>query len=136
MNSLEVQEDGQTLLEQKHMKVNMEFKELVFNCSQILFTIKEMPIHGFLQLDVSSEEERAKAFTMLDLQQGKVWYVHDGSEEPMDYFTFLITSKNQKEMPFYLQDHDPYVFNINVIPVNDPPYLKLPEGNMLLCLRT
>ncbi|XP_005392771.1 PREDICTED: chondroitin sulfate proteoglycan 4-like [Chinchilla lanigera] len=132
LSSLEVQEGGRALLEQKHMKVNMEFKDLVFNYSQILFKIEEMPVHGFLQLDVSSEQEMAKAFTMLDLWQGKVWYVHDGSEEPMDYFTFLFSSNSKKEMPLYLQDHDPYVFNINVIPVNDPPYLKLPEGNMLL----
>ncbi|KFO32116.1 Chondroitin sulfate proteoglycan 4 [Fukomys damarensis] len=130
LNSLEVQEGGRALLEQRHMRVNMEFKDLLFSYSQILFEIEEMPIHGFLQLDVSSEQEMAKAFTMLDLWQGKVWYVHDGSEETMDYFTFFFSSSSKKEMPFYLQDHNPYVFNIYVIPVNDPPYLNLLEGNM------
>ncbi|KAM6156738.1 chondroitin sulfate proteoglycan 4-like [Erethizon dorsatum] len=132
LNSLEVQEGGRALLEQRHMEVTMEFKNLVFNYSQVLFKIEEMPIHGFLQLDDSSEQEMVKVFTMLDLWQGKMWYVHDGSEDPMDYFTFLVSSNSKKEMPLYLQDHDPYVFNVNVIPVNDPPYLKLPEGNMLL----
>ncbi|KAL6030043.1 hypothetical protein STEG23_032090 [Scotinomys teguina] len=35
-------------------------------------------------------------------------------------------------MPSQLQDLIPQVFNIIVIPVNDPPYLKLPEGHLLL----
>ncbi|XP_058419435.1 chondroitin sulfate proteoglycan 4-like [Diceros bicornis minor] len=132
LNNLEVQEGGQALLEQRHMKVDVEFKDLGIHHSQILFKIKEMPLHGFLRLDVSPEQEKEKAFTVLDLGQGKVWYVHDGSEEPRDYFTFSVSFNSKKEMPLYLQGHVPRVFNIIVIPVNDPPYLKLPEGNLLL----
>ncbi|XP_032967168.1 chondroitin sulfate proteoglycan 4-like [Rhinolophus ferrumequinum] len=132
LNNLEVQEGGQALLEQRHVKVDMEFKDLNLHHSQVLFKIKEMPIHGFLRLDVPPEQEMEKAFTMLDLGQGKVWYVHDGSEEPRDYFTFSVSSNSKKKMPLYLQGHVPYVFNIIVIPVNDPPHLKLPEGNLLL----
>lgn len=132
LNNLEVQEGGQALLEPRHMKVDMEYKDKSLHRSQILFKIKKMPIHGFLQLDVPPEQEMEKAFTTLDLGQGKVWYVHDGSEEPRDYFTFSVSSNNTKEMPLYLQGHIPYVFNIIVIPVNDPPYLKLPKGNLLL----
>ncbi|XP_062067882.1 chondroitin sulfate proteoglycan 4-like [Lepus europaeus] len=132
LNNLEVQEGGQALLEQKHIRLNVEFEDLGLYHSQILFKIEEMPTHGFLQLDVSPEQNMEKAFTMLDLWQGKVWYVHDGSEESTDHFTFSISSKSKKEMPLYLQDHAPHVFHITVLPVNDPPYLKLPEGNLLL----
>ncbi|KAM9253244.1 chondroitin sulfate proteoglycan 4-like [Dugong dugon] len=134
LNDLEVQEGGHALLEQRHMKVNLEFKDVGVHHSQILFKIKEMPIHGFLRLDVSPEQEMEKAFTLLDLCQGKVWYVHDGSEEPRDFFIFLVSFNSSKEMPSYLPGHVPHVFNIIVIPVNDPPYLKLPEGNLLLLL--
>ncbi|XP_023564655.1 chondroitin sulfate proteoglycan 4 isoform X2 [Octodon degus] len=134
LNSLEVQEGGRAQLEQKHVQVNMEFKDLVFNYSQLLFKIEESPLHGLLQLDVSSEQEVAKMFTMLDVWQGKVWYVHGGAEEYTDSFTFLLSSNSKKEMPFSLQDHEPFMFNISVIPVNDPPHLRLPNGNMLLVL--
>ncbi|XP_057599511.1 chondroitin sulfate proteoglycan 4-like isoform X2 [Hippopotamus amphibius kiboko] len=132
LSNLQVQEGGQALLEQKHVKVDVESKGLGIHQSQILFKIKEMPIHGVLQLDVSPEQEMEKAFTLLDLGQGKVWYVHDGSEEPRDYFTFSVSSNSTQEVPLYLQGHISYVFNIIVIPVNDPPKLKLPEGNVLL----
>ncbi|XP_047412438.1 chondroitin sulfate proteoglycan 4-like isoform X2 [Sciurus carolinensis] len=132
LNNMEVQEGGRALLEQRHIDINEELKDLEVNYSQILFKIEEMPVHGFLQLDVSPEPQMEKAFTMLDLWQGKVWYVHDGSEEPMDHFTFLVSFHGKKEMPSYLQNHIPYVFNIIVIPVNDPPSLKLQEGNLLV----
>lgn len=55
LNNLEVQEAGQALLEQRHVKVDVEFKDLGVHHSQILFKIKKMPIHGLLQLDVSHE---------------------------------------------------------------------------------
>lgn len=132
LNNLKVQEGGQALLEQRHMKVDVELKDLGFHQSQILFKIKEMPIRGFLRLDVSPEQEMEKAFTLLDLGQGRVWYVCDGSEEPRDYFTFSVSSNSKKEAPLYLQGHVSYVFNIIAVPVNDPPNLKLPEGNLLL----
>ncbi|XP_059772357.1 chondroitin sulfate proteoglycan 4-like [Balaenoptera ricei] len=132
LNNLKVQEGGQAIVEQRHMKVDVELKDLGVHQSQIRFKIKEMPTHGFLRLDVSPKQEMEKAFTLLDLGQGKVWYVHDGSEEPRDYFTFSVSSNSEKEVPLYLQGHVSYVFNIIVIPVNDPPNLKLPEGDLLL----
>ncbi|XDA84878.1 hypothetical protein R6Z07M_014665 [Ovis aries] len=132
LNNLEVQEGGQALLEQRHMKVDMELKDLGIHQSQILFKIKEMPVYGFLRLDVSPEQGPEKVFTLLDLEQGNVWYVHNGSEEPRDYFTFSVSSNSKREVPLHLQGHVSYVFNIVVIPVNDPPNLKLPEGNLLL----
>ncbi|EHH54252.1 hypothetical protein EGM_15049, partial [Macaca fascicularis] len=132
MRNLSFQHGMWTLLEQRHMKLDVKFKDLSIHHSQILFKIQERPIHGFLPLDVPPEQEMEMAFTMLDLWQGKVWYVHKGSEEPIDYFTFLVSSNSKKEMPLYLQEHVPHMFNIIVIPVNDPLYLKVPEGNLLL----
>ena len=68
----------------------------------------------------------------MDLEQGDVWYLHDGSEEPRGYFTFSVSSNSKREVPLYLQGHVSCVFNIVVIPVNDPPNLKLSEGSLLL----
>ncbi|XP_066216221.1 chondroitin sulfate proteoglycan 4-like [Saccopteryx leptura] len=131
LNDLEVQEGGQASLEQKHVRVNMKFEDLVIRPSQILLKIKNLPAHGFLRLDVAPVQELEKAFTMLDLGQGRVWYVHNGSEEPTDSFTISVSFHSRKEMPLDLQGHDPYVLNIHVIPVNDPPLLQLPAGDML-----
>ncbi|XP_028639152.1 chondroitin sulfate proteoglycan 4-like [Grammomys surdaster] len=132
LNKLEVQEGGRALLGQRHIDVDVDFMDLGINYSQILFKIQEMPAHGFLQIDVWPAQEMERTFTLSDLRHGKVWYVHDGSEEPTDSFTFWVFSSSKQAMPSQLQDPVPHVFNIIVLPVNDPPHLKLPEGHLLL----
>ncbi|XP_029340859.1 LOW QUALITY PROTEIN: chondroitin sulfate proteoglycan 4-like [Mus caroli] len=132
LNKLEVQEGGRALLGQRHIEVDVDFMDLGINSSQILFKIQEMPGHGFLQIDAWPAQEMERTFTLSDLRGGKVWYVHDGSEEPTDSFTFWAFSSSKQALPSQLQAPVPHVFNITVLPVNDPPYLKLPEGHLLL----
>nr|XP_028603810.1 chondroitin sulfate proteoglycan 4-like [Podarcis muralis] len=131
VNNLIVPEGGQAALESKHIKVNVEFKKLGIRQSQILFKVKDQPPHGYLRLDVESEQEES-TFTMLDLWQGRVLYVHDGSEESYDYFTFSVSTSSKKEMPPYLQGNKNYMFTIMVKPINDAPELTLPNGNLFL----
>nr|XP_056705022.1 LOW QUALITY PROTEIN: chondroitin sulfate proteoglycan 4-like [Euleptes europaea] len=134
VNNLIVPEGGQATLESKHIKVNVEFKKLGIRQSQILFIIKEHPSHGLLRLDVEPEQEQESTFTMLDLWQGRVLYMHDGSEESYDYFTFSISTSSKKEMPLYLQGRKDYMFTITVRPINDAPELTLPNGNLFTLL--
>ncbi|XP_061473901.1 chondroitin sulfate proteoglycan 4-like [Rhineura floridana] len=133
LNNLIVPEGGQAALESKHIKVNVEFKKLGIRQSQIVFKIKDQPSHGRLRLDVEPEHEES-TFTMLDLWQGRVLYVHDGSEESYDYFTFSVSTSSKKEMPLYLQGSKKYMFTITVRPINDAPELTLPNGNLFLLL--
>uniref|UniRef100_A0ACB8EPB6 Uncharacterized protein n=2 Tax=Sphaerodactylus townsendi TaxID=933632 RepID=A0ACB8EPB6_9SAUR len=133
VNNLIVPEGGQATLESKHIKVNVEFKKLGIRQSQILFKIKEQPSHGQLKLDVDPEQEES-TFTMLDLWQGRVLYMHDGSEESYDYFIFSISTSSKKEMPPYLQGKKDYMFTITVRPINDAPELTLPNGNLFTLL--
>lgn len=134
VNNLIVPEGGQATLESKHIKVNVEFKKLGIRQSQILFKIKEQPSHGQLRLNVEPELEEESTFTMLDLWQGRVLYMHDGSEESYDYFTFTISTSSKKEMPPYLQGKKDYMFTITVRPINDAPELILPNGNVFILL--
>ncbi|XP_067401894.1 chondroitin sulfate proteoglycan 4-like [Emydura macquarii macquarii] len=133
LNNLIVPEGGQASLESKHIKVNLEFKKLGLRQSQILFKIKGQPSHGDLRLGVEPEQE-VGTFTMLDLWQGRVLYVHDGSEDTYDYFTFSISASSEKDMPLYLQGNEQHVFRITVTPTNDAPELMLPKGNLFLLL--
>uniref|UniRef100_A0A4X2M1F7 Laminin G domain-containing protein n=1 Tax=Vombatus ursinus TaxID=29139 RepID=A0A4X2M1F7_VOMUR len=134
LNNLVVQEGGQAPVESKHIWVNLEFKELEIHYSQVLFQIKEKPIHGDLRLVGAPASQVEATFTMLDLWQGRVMYVHDGSESTRDHFILSVSISKEKEIPFHLQGDDPYVCNITISPVNDPPELSLPEGNLLLLL--
>uniref|UniRef100_A0A8C3ISU9 Laminin G domain-containing protein n=1 Tax=Chrysemys picta bellii TaxID=8478 RepID=A0A8C3ISU9_CHRPI len=133
LNNLIVPEGGQAPLESKHIKVNLEFKKLGVRQSQIFFKIKEQPSHGYLRLGVEPEQEKG-TFTMLDLWQGRVLYVHDGSEDTYDNFTFSISASSKKDIPPYLQGYEQHVFRITITPTNDVPELMLPEGNLFLLL--
>ncbi|XP_062828478.1 chondroitin sulfate proteoglycan 4 [Anolis carolinensis] len=133
VNNLIVPEGGQAALDSKHIKINLVFKKLGIRQSQIVFKIKNQPSHGHLRLDVEPEQEES-TFTMLDLWQGRVLYVHDGSEESYDYFTFSISTSSKKEMPPYLKGNKDYMFTITVKPINDAPVLIVPNGNLLFLL--
>uniref|UniRef100_A0A803W1A9 Laminin G domain-containing protein n=1 Tax=Ficedula albicollis TaxID=59894 RepID=A0A803W1A9_FICAL len=133
LSDLIVLEGEQASLESKHIKVNLDFQKLGINQSQIIFDVKEPPSHGHLKLNV--EPLRGiKSFTLQDVWQGKILYVHDGSEDTYDYFNFSISTSSEKIVSPYLQGNEQHVFNITVTPVNDAPEIILPEGNLLLLL--
>ncbi|NXQ89666.1 CSPG4 protein, partial [Nyctibius grandis] len=133
LSNLIVLEGGQASLESTHIKVNLDFQKLGIHQSQILFEIKELPSHGDLKLDVEPAQE-VNTFTLQDVWEGKILYVHDGSEDTYDYFNFSISTISEKIVPPYLQGNEQHVFSITVTPVNDAPEITLPEGNLLLLL--
>ncbi|KAM9509514.1 chondroitin sulfate proteoglycan 4-like [Guaruba guarouba] len=133
LSNLIVLEGGQASLESKHIEVNLDFQKLGIHQSQIIFEIKKTPSHGNLKLDVDPARD-VNTFTLQDIRQGKILYVHDGSEDTYDYFNFSISSSREKIVPSYLQGSEQHVFSITVTPVNDAPEIILPKGNLLLLL--
>ncbi|CAN0340604.1 unnamed protein product [Bubo scandiacus] len=135
LSNLVVLEGGQASLESKHIKVNLDFQKLGIHQSQILFEIKEPPSHGDLKLDDEPAQE-VNTFTMQDVWQGKILYVHDGSEGTYDYFNFSISASSENIVAPYLQGNEQHVFSITITPVNDAPEITLPKGNLLLLLES
>ncbi|XP_019937105.2 chondroitin sulfate proteoglycan 4-like isoform X1 [Paralichthys olivaceus] len=151
LRKLEVAEGGRAPLEPKHIKVNLNFRKLGIHPSQLLFRIEEQPVHGQLRLDLSPDpdgtleevgqertitigtEEQDRTFSMLDLWQGRVMYVHSGSEDQNDFFMFS-TFSSKKEVPVFLKGKRLHQFDISISPVNDAPVLSLPEGNIFTLL--
>lgn len=128
-------------------QVNLDFRKLGIHPSQLKFRIEGQPAHGQLRLDLSPDpdgilgegqertitigaEEVDRTFSMLDLWQGRVMYVHGGSEDQNDFFMFSVFSSNKKELPVFLKGNRLHRFDINISPVNDAPVLSLPEGNL------
>uniref|UniRef100_A0A3P9NFA6 Chondroitin sulfate proteoglycan 4-like n=1 Tax=Poecilia reticulata TaxID=8081 RepID=A0A3P9NFA6_POERE len=114
LRTLEVAEGGQTLLEPKHVRVNIDFRKLGIHSSELMCRAKE----------------KDRSFSMLDLWRGRVMYVHSGSEDQNDFFMFSIFFNNKKPLPVLLEDNHVHRFNISITPVNDPPVLSLPQGNL------
>ncbi|NWW03053.1 CSPG4 protein, partial [Oreocharis arfaki] len=133
LSNLIVLEGGQASLESKHIKINLDFQKLGIHHSQIRFDIKEPPSHGHLKLNVEPVRE-VNTFTMQDVWQGKILYVHDGSEDTYDYFNFSVSTSSEKIVSPYLQGNEQHMFSITVTPINDAPEIILPKGNLLLLL--
>ncbi|KAM8872509.1 LOW QUALITY PROTEIN: chondroitin sulfate proteoglycan 4-like [Synchiropus picturatus] len=145
LRKLEVAEGGWAPLEPKHIKVNLDFRSLGLHPSKLMFHIKQQPVHGQirldrgLDLDDKPKEEPEKtvggrsegSFSMLDLWQGGVMYVHGGSEDQEDSFVFSVSSSNEKVI---VEDQRLHRFVIQIFPVNDAPVLSLPEGNVFSLL--
>ncbi|XP_029301024.1 chondroitin sulfate proteoglycan 4-like [Cottoperca gobio] len=151
LKNLEVVEGGRAPLEPKHMRVNLDFRKLGIHPSKLMFRIEGQPAHGQLRLDLSPDpdgmlgegqertitieaEEVDRTFSMLDLWQGRVMYVHGGSEDQHDFFMFSVFSSNKKALPVFLKDNHLHRFDISISPVNDAPLLSLPEGNIFTLL--
>ncbi|KAM9338003.1 chondroitin sulfate proteoglycan 4-like [Symphorus nematophorus] len=147
LRKLEVAEGGRAPLEPKHMRVNLDFRKLGIHPSQLMFRIEAQPVHGQLRVDLSRDmdgtlgegqertitvgaEEVDRTFSMLDLWQGRVMYVHSGSEAQQDFFMFSVFSTKKKELPLFLKGNRLHRFEISISPVNDAPVLSLPEGNL------
>jgi len=114
-----------------------------------MFRIEGQPVHGQLRLDLSLDtdgilgegQERTitigeidRTFSMLDLWQGRVIYIHSGSEDQKDFFMFSVFSINKKALPVFQKGKRLHRFDISVSPVNDAPVLSLPEGNLFTLL--
>lgn len=148
---LDVSEGGRALLEHRHIKVNLNYRKLNIHPSQLMFRIEAQPVHGHLRLDLlpSSEmylqggQERSAVigvetdlvFSIVDLWQGRVVYVHSGSEEDSDFFMFSVYSSGKKELPPFLKGNRLHRFDISISSVNDAPVLSLPEGNQFALLK-
>lgn len=134
-----------------YLQVNLDFHKLGIHPSQVMFRIEEQPVHGQLRLDLSPDpdgmlnvgqertitigsEEKGRTFSMLDLWQGRVMYIHSGSEDETDFFMFSVFSSNKKELPASLKGNRLHRFDVNISPVNDAPVLSLPEGNLFTLL--
>lgn len=128
-------------------QVNLDFRKLGIHPSQLMFRIEGQPVHGQLRLDLSPDpdgmldkgqertitigaEEVDRTFSMLDLWQGRVMYVHSGSEDLQDFFMFSVFSSSKRELPAFLKGNRLHRFDISISPVNDAPVLSLPEGNL------
>uniref|UniRef100_A0A3B3TXG6 Chondroitin sulfate proteoglycan 4-like n=1 Tax=Poecilia latipinna TaxID=48699 RepID=A0A3B3TXG6_9TELE len=128
LRTLEVAEGGQALLEPKHVRVNIDFRKLGIHPSELMCRIVDPPVHG--QIIEIGAKEKDRSFSMLDLWRGRVMYVHSGSEDQNDFFMFSVFSNNKKPLPVLLEDNHVHRFNISITPVNDPPVLSLPQGNL------
>ncbi|XP_074956025.1 chondroitin sulfate proteoglycan 4 [Phalacrocorax aristotelis] len=134
ISPLIVSEGGTAYLEWKHAQPTIDLSLANIRQSQILFSITNDPRHGQLELDIPGSRSRRK-FTLLDIVNRKVRYVHDGSEGPMDQLMLEVTVTAQQGVPECLRQGQVYLLPIMINPVNDGPQVIFPHGNHMTILK-
>ncbi|XP_071669902.1 chondroitin sulfate proteoglycan 4 isoform X3 [Patagioenas fasciata] len=134
VSPLIVSEGGMAYLEWKHAQPTVDLSLANIRQSQILFSITNDPRHGQLELDIPGSRSRRK-FTLLDIVNRKVRYVHDGSEGPMDQLMLEVTVTAQQGVPECLRQGQMYLLPIMINPINDAPQVIFPHGNHMTILK-
>ncbi|NXD06244.1 CSPG4 protein, partial [Nothocercus nigrocapillus] len=134
VSPLIVSEGGAAFLEWKHAQPTIDLNLANIRQSQILFSITNDPRHGHLELDVPGSRSRRK-FTLLDIVNRKVRYIHDGSEGPMDQLMLEVTVTAQQGVPECLRQGQMYLLPIMINPVNDAPQVIFPHGDHMTILK-
>ncbi len=83
---------------------------LVLQEGNILFHIVALPVHGTVELYSEDENQfiQTMDFTMADIYEDRLTYVHDGSEGDSDQFAFTVSDGSNPL--FVVQDeHTNYV---------------------------
>ena len=140
MKSLQVEEGRQAAITTDNIKVLPDFGQMGVPESGVLFHVIELPQHG--ELTLGKAGKRRRLFTLDHLRANKLKYLHNGNEDIVDRFVFemeiqvsnfvffyLILTKMPFQgveglaLPPALTVRQRFLFEIRILPVNDPPRL-------------
>ncbi|XP_004594747.2 chondroitin sulfate proteoglycan 4 [Ochotona princeps] len=134
VSPLVVAEGGTAWLEWRHLQPTLDLTEADLRKSQVLFSVSRGPRHGELELDIPGAQAR-KMFTLLDVVNRKVRYLHNGAEEPADQLVLEASvTAARAPVPSCLRRGQTYLLPVQVHPVNDPPRVIFPHGNLMVLL--
>ncbi|XP_008843107.1 chondroitin sulfate proteoglycan 4 [Nannospalax galili] len=133
ISPLVVAEGGTAWLEWRHVQPTLDLMEAELRKSQVLFSVSRGARHGELELDIPGAQAR-KMFTLLDVVNRKARFVHDGSEDTSDQLMLEVSVTARVTVPSCLRRGQTYILPIQVNPVNDPPRIIFPHGNLMVIL--
>ncbi|XP_063099516.1 chondroitin sulfate proteoglycan 4 isoform X2 [Cavia porcellus] len=133
ISPLVVTEGGTAWLEWQHVHPTLDLQEAELRKSQVLFSVTRGPRHGKLELDIPGARAR-QMFTLLDVVNRKVRFVHDGAEDTSDQLVLEVTVTARVPVPSCLRRGQAYLLPVQVNPTNDPPRVIFPNGSLMMIL--
>ncbi|KAJ8343621.1 hypothetical protein SKAU_G00309500 [Synaphobranchus kaupii] len=122
VTTLQVPEGGETVLELRHLNPTLDLNKLGLRQSQIIFTLQNDPWYGLV--DMNTNNKRTKKFTLLDVVNQKIKYLHDGNEKYGDQIQLEVIALGSSNLPDCLRNPHLYVLPVEVIPINDVPQVS------------
>uniref|UniRef100_A0A673ARA5 Chondroitin sulfate proteoglycan 4 n=1 Tax=Sphaeramia orbicularis TaxID=375764 RepID=A0A673ARA5_9TELE len=117
-----VPEGGEVFLDIKNLLPTFDLNAAGMRQSEIIFTLRNEPFYGIVDINVNTK--RLQKFTLLDVINKKIKYMHDGNERYADQIQLEVTAHSDGYLPECLKLPRVYVVSVEVIPVNDIPQLS------------
>ncbi|XP_077423890.1 chondroitin sulfate proteoglycan 4 [Vanacampus margaritifer] len=118
-----VPEGGEVFLDIDHLSPTFDLSAAGMRQSQIIFSLKTDPWYGLLDMNINTK--RTQKFTLLDVVNKKIKYMHDGHERHADRIHLeVVASSIDGYLPECLKTPQSYVLPVEIMPVNDNPQLS------------
>ncbi|ROL52804.1 Chondroitin sulfate proteoglycan 4 [Anabarilius grahami] len=114
-----VSEGGEAFVDIVNLNPTFNLNSAGVRQSQIIFTLLNNPWYG--QIDMNSRH--SKKFTLLDVVNKKIKYLHDGNEKYGDQIQLEVIAHGTN-LPECLSVARQFVLPVEIIPVNDIPQLS------------
>lgn len=118
-NALNVNEDSSAILTTAALNIS----DLDGVAADTIFRVTTLPSNGQLE-HATNPGFQINSFTLDDLQNNRISFVHDGSETTTDSFTFQVTDGGRVLTG--------QTFNINVVNINDAPTIATNTGTTVV----
>ncbi|XP_056428693.1 chondroitin sulfate proteoglycan 4 [Hyla sarda] len=122
------------VLELRHVNPTIDLEKVGLRQSQLVFTIVGSPQHGQLELGIPGGETKRK-FTLLDINNQRVRYIHDGSESYKDQLGLEISLASGINVPECLRKAQRFNLTINISHYIAIPVIQFPKGNIFWTLQ-
>lgn len=116
-----VPEGGEDFLDISHIKPTFDLSAAGICQSEIIFSLQNDPWYGLV--DINTNTRRTQKFTLLDVVNKKIKYMHDGNERHADQIQLEVVVNSNSNLPECLKTPREYVVPIEILPVNDIPQL-------------
>ncbi|XP_036963782.1 chondroitin sulfate proteoglycan 4 isoform X5 [Acanthopagrus latus] len=116
-----VPEGGEDFLDISHIKPTFDLSAAGIRQSEIIFSLQNDPWYGLV--DINTNTRRTQKFTLLDVVNKKIKYMHDGNERQADQIQLDVVVNTNSNLPECLKIPREYVVPIEILPVNDIPQL-------------
>ncbi|KAL6266369.1 hypothetical protein P5V15_003224 [Pogonomyrmex californicus] len=132
LSPLLVSEGEHVLVTSENIAMVLDIAKYGVEETGVTFTLVTPPTYGTLALDLLTSRND-NSFTLQDINQDKIQYIHDGSETTEDSMILELTlvAGAGYTLPGYLQGRLRFPLHVNVTPVNDPPLLEIPTAKVL-----
>ncbi|XP_076588117.1 chondroitin sulfate proteoglycan 4 [Chaetodon auriga] len=121
VSPLLVAEGGELLLDLGNLNPTFDLSAAGMRQSDIIFTILNDPWYGLV--DINTNTRRTQKFTLLDVVNKKIKYMHDGNERHADQIQLQVVAHSNSYLPECLKTPHEYILPVEILPVNDIPQL-------------